>query len=125
MWFWWFMFVCDMLIPATFIVCGWVMWRQTPEKINRQVGYRSKRSMRNAETWKFANKYCGRLWWRIGWCILPVSVLVHLPFVHSSIDTIGTAGGILCTVQTLLLIFSVIPTEIALKRTFTECGEYR
>lgn len=125
MWFWWFMFVCDMLIPASFIVCGRVMWRQTSGKINRQVGYRSKRSMKNAETWKFANEHCGRLWWKIGWCILPLSILVHLPFVHSSTDTIGTVGGILCTVQTLLLIFSVIPTETALKRTFTESGEYR
>ncbi len=48
------------------------------------------------------------------------SVLVQIPFMHSSEDTIGIMGGILCTVQTVLLIGSVIPTEIALKKTFFE-----
>lgn len=48
------------------------------------------------------------------------SVLVQIPFMHSSEDTIGIMGGILCTVQTVLLIVSVIPTEIALKKTFFE-----
>lgn len=125
MWFWWFMFVGDMLVPATFIIFGRVMWRQTPQKINRHVGYQSNRSMKNLETWKFANEHCGRLWWRIGWVMLPLSVLVHIPFIHASTDTIGTVGGILCAVQSLFLIISAIPTEAALRRTFTEDGEYR
>ena len=100
MWFWWFMFVCDMLIPVTFIICGKMMQRQASEKMSGRAGYRTKCSMRNAETWKFANEHCGRLWWRIGWCMLPLSALVHLPFIHSSTGTIGTMGGILCAIQT-------------------------
>ncbi len=96
------------------------MRKQAPEKINGLVGYRSRRSMKNVETWKFANEYCGRLWWRIGWVMFLFSVLVQIPFMHSSEDTIGIMGGILCTVQTVLLIGSVIPTEIALKKTFFE-----
>ena len=123
MWFWWFMFVSDMLIPVTFIICGKVMQRQASEKINGMTGYHTKCSMRNAETWKFANEHCGRLWWRIGWCMLPLSALVHLPFIHSSTGTIGTMGGILCAIQTLALIVSIIPTEAALRKTFTENGE--
>ena len=120
MWFWWFMFVCDLLVPIAFLICRWIMRKQTPEKINRLVGYRSRRSMKNVETWKFANEYCGRLWWRIGWVMFLFSGLVQIPFMHSSEDTIGIMGGILCTVQTVLLIGSVIPTEIALKKTFFE-----
>lgn len=120
MWFWWFMFVCDLLVPIAFLICGWIMRKQAPEKINGLVGYRSRRSMKNVETWKFANEYCGRLWWRIGWVMFLFSGLVQIPFMHSSEDTIGIMGGILCTVQTVLLIGSVIPTEIALKRRFAE-----
>ncbi len=123
MWFFWFMFICDLLIPATFLICGWVMWKQTPEKINRRVGYHSKRSMKNTETWKFANEHCGRLWWRIGWIMLFLSVAVQLPFMHSGKDIVGIMGGVLCTVQSLLLIVSAVPTEIALKKTFTEDGK--
>ena len=62
------------------------MRKQTPEKINRLVGYRSRRSMKNVETWKFANEYCGRLWWRIGWVMFLFSGLVQIPFMHSSED---------------------------------------
>lgn len=120
MWFWWFMFICDLLIPLTFIIAGWIMWKHCPKEINRRVGYHSKRSMQNADTWKFANEHCGRLWWKVGWGILLPSILVQIPFIHSSIDTIGTMGGILCTVQSILLIVSAIPTEIALKRRFSE-----
>ncbi len=123
MWFWWFMFVCDMLIPVTFIICGKMMQRQASEKMSGRAGYHTKCSMRNAETWKFANEHCGRLWWRIGWCMLPLSALVHLPFIHSSINTIATMGGILCMIQPVALIVSIIPTEIALRKTFTENGE--
>lgn len=53
------------------------------------------------------------------------SILVQLPFVHGSEDMVGTVGGILCTIQTVVLVVSIIPTEMALKRTFTESGEYR
>lgn len=53
------------------------------------------------------------------------SILVQLPFVHGSEDVVGVVGGILCTMQTVVLVVSIIPTEMALKRTFTESGEYR
>ena len=79
--------------------------------------------MKNMETWKFAHEYCGKLWWKAGWGMLALSILIQVPFVHSSEDMVGVAGGILCTVQTAVLAASVIPTEIALKRTFTEGGE--
>ena len=53
MWFWWFMFCCDILIPVTMIACGWMMWKYCPKNINGLVGYRTSRSMRNMDTWKF------------------------------------------------------------------------
>lgn len=59
MWFWWFMFVCNLLIPILMIVCGRMMWKYPPKEINRGWGYRTKRSMKNIDTWKFAHDYCG------------------------------------------------------------------
>lgn len=55
--------------------------------------------------------------------MLALSVLVQIPNMHSSEDRIGTVGGILCTVQTMFLMFSIIPTEAALRRRFTKDGE--
>ncbi len=122
MWFWWFIFVCDLLIPITMIIAGNMMWKHAPKKINGIIGYRTARSMKNIDTWKFAQAHCGRLWRKIGWVILIPSVVIHFPFYHSSENIIGTVAAILCTTQCLILVLAIFPTEYALKRTFTEEG---
>ncbi len=38
MWFWWFIFVCDLLIPILMIIAGNMMWKHAPEKINGIIG---------------------------------------------------------------------------------------
>lgn len=122
MWFWWFMFCCDILIPVTMIACGWMMWKHGPKNINGLMGYRTSRSMKNMDTWKFAHEHCGKLWWKIGWIILIPSIIVHIPFYKTDDNTIGVVGGILATVQVIILIASIFPTERALKRNFTDDG---
>jgi uncharacterized membrane protein len=122
MWFWWFMFICDLLIPVLMMICGRMMWKNPPQKINGASGYRTPRSMKNMDTWNFAQEYCGRLWWKMGWIMFIPSILVPLPFYHSLANTIGIVGGILCTVQCVMMIVSMILTETALKRSFTDEG---
>lgn len=122
MWFWGFLFVCDLFIPILMIVVGYMIWKHSPKKINRMIGYRTARSMKNIDTWKFAHDYCGRLWWKIGWFMLIPSMVIHLPFYHSSEKMVGIVGTIVCTIQCVILIVSVFLTERALRRTFTEAG---
>ena len=125
MWFWWFMLCCDVLIPVLMIIAGRMMWKRPPKTINGTVGYRSNRSMMNMDTWNFAHDYCGRLWWKIGWIMLVPSILIHIPLYGRSENAIGIVCGILITVQTIVLIASIFPTERALKRTFTDSGKRR
>lgn len=87
--FWWFMLLCDLLIPTVMMLAGYMMRKHCPKQINRVVGYRTARSMKNMDTWKFAHDYCGRLWQRIGAFLLPLSVLIHIPFYRSDVKTIG------------------------------------
>ena len=122
MWFWWVMLFCDLLIPVTMLIGGRVMWKHCPNSINGLFGYRTHRSMKNMDTWKFAHDYCGRLWWKLGlWMFVP-SVLIHIPFYHSTEDQIATVAMILVIVQCIVLIASIIPTEHALKKTFDRNG---
>lgn len=123
--FWWFMFFCNLLIPVILIITGWMMWKHCPKEINGILGYRTKRSMKNMDTWKFAHDYCGRLWWKAGWIMLPLSILAQIPFFHSSDERIGSASSAICIVQCIILIASIFPTERALKRTFSEDGTRR
>lgn len=125
MWFWWFMLCCDILIPVIMIIAGRMMWKHPPKKINGVIGYRTKRSMQNMDTWNFAHDHCGRLWWKIGWILLLPSVIVHIPVYGETENVIGTVGLILMAVQTIVLLASIFPTEQALKSTFTDAGVRR
>lgn len=122
MWFWWFMFACDLIIPIIMIIAGRLMWKHCPKNINYIFGYRTTRSMKNIDTWKFAHEFCGRLWWRIGLIMLVPSALLYIPFYRSDESVIGTVAVILMTIQCIVLIASIFPTESALKKTFNDDG---
>ena len=124
--FWLFMLVCNLLVPGIMLAAGWIMWKHPPKKINGLMGYRTRRSMKNMDTWKFAHAYCGKLWWKIGWGLLVISAVVFLFAADpASEQRTGSVGAVLCLVQCVILLVSIIPTERALKRNFTDAGERR
>lgn len=125
MWFWWFMLICDILIPVVMVIAGRMMWKHCPKHINGLLGYRTTRSMKNMDTWKFAHDYCGKLWWKIGWIMIMPSALIHIPLYHSDKNTIGFAGLILVAIQCFIMIVSIYPTEKALKKYFYNDGTRR
>lgn len=122
MWFWWFMLCCNVLISVAMIIGGWFMWKHCPKKINPVSGYRSARSQKNLDTWKFANENCGKRWWTIGWIMLFPTIIVQIPFYGKSDGVIGCAGLAICVVECVIMLVSILPTEKALKNTFNEDG---
>lgn len=119
---WWLLEVCNILIPTIMLVAGYMMWKHCPKEINWVYGYRTSRSMKNMDTWRFAHEFCGRLWWRLGWILLIPSIVVLIPFIYSSEEVIGTVGFVVMIIQCIALIVSIFPTEIALKKNFDENG---
>lgn len=122
MWFWIFMFVCNLLIPLVMIISGRMMEKHPPKNINGVCGYRTAMSMKNKDTWNFAQETCGRLWWKAGWLLLLPSIAFQLPFYGGGDDLVGTVGGILCTVQCIVMIGTIWPVERALKKHFNREG---
>ena len=120
--FWVAMFIFNLLVPLLMVVFGRIMYKHAPKSINGVYGYRTSMSMKNEDTWKFAHDYCGRLWYKIGLIMLIPSVLVQLPFVKSSTDTIGIMTVVLETVQICVMIASIFPTERALRKKFDKYG---
>ncbi|MEE8886560.1 MAG: SdpI family protein [Eubacteriales bacterium] len=102
-----------------------MMWKHCPKEVNGFVGYRTRRSMMNIETWKFANEYIGKLWWKIGLILLVPTIIVHVPFYRSDEDTIGIVCGVVLTIQVIIMIGTIFPTEKALKDTFNEDGSWK
>lgn len=120
--FWIFMLIMVLLIPLTMLFFGWLLFRKTPKEINYVCGYRTKRSMMNEETWKFANQYFGKAWYLCGLISVPLSVMAITLVLGKGTETVGTIGGIITMLQMIPLVGAIIPTEIALKKNFDENG---
>ncbi len=123
--FWIFMLVMDLLLPAIMVVFGLRFLKSPPKEINTLYGYRTTRSMKNRDTWDFAHRHIGKLWRALGLAMLPLSALAMLPAWGKDIGTVALFGGVVCIVQTAVLLGSIVPTEWALKKTFDDLGNRR
>lgn len=109
-----------LMVPVITLIVGYLMFRHTPKSINGLVGYRTSKSMINQDTWNFANKYCAKLWIKLGISSSIVSILICVLFDINEIVSI-----VIVLIQTFLLLLSIIPVEKALKNTFDENGNRR
>lgn len=107
------------------ILFGKFFKNHSPKEINIVFGYRTRRSMMNQETWQFAHHMCGRIWTLLGWLLLPMSMLAMAFVYKDTTKVIGIFGGIVCLLQTIILIGSLFPIEIALKNNFDDEGHPR
>ena len=78
-----------------------MMWKHCPKKINGVVGYRTRMSMINMDTWKFAHEYAGKLWWKAGVGLLGPTLPIHIPFYGASDNTMGILSIIITVIQLL------------------------
>ena len=120
--FWVFMLIADLLVPLTMIIFGARFKKNAPKEVNAAFGYRTTMSMKNKDTWQFAHEYIGRLWKICGWLVLLISVVVMFFSCGKDIIAVSIIGGIVCITQIVVLICTMIPTEIALKKNFDEYG---
>ncbi|RRJ24736.1 SdpI family protein [Lachnoanaerobaculum gingivalis] len=123
--FWIFMLVMNLLIPLTMIIFGYIYNKKPPQKPKSKFaysGYRTSMSMKNEETWEYANRFFGKLWFRFGIPVGVISIIAFIFFIGKDKDTVGFAGMIICYVQLVAMLLPVIPTEISLRRRFDKYG---
>jgi len=95
------------------------MKRGGPKKINWWIGYRTRMSKKNKDTWTFAHVYCGKIWFLFGFVLSILSIGAVILFEYeSSLIWIALA-------QLLVLMIPLILTEIALRKKFDKNGEPR
>ncbi len=123
--FWLFMLIMDLLFPATMIGIGKSFQKAAPKDINPVYGYRTTMSMKNRDTWEFAHRHCGRLWFRLGLILLPVNLIPMLLVIWESRELINIVGSVLCAIDTVIIIATIFPTEAALRKTFDQDGNRR
>ena len=107
--YWLFMLAMDLLVPACMIGFGKRFLKSAPQKINQ-------------DTWTFAHSFCGQLWVQCGKVLLAASVIAMLFFLGKDIGTVSAAGTAVCIVQTVVMVGTLFPVELALKKTFDKDG---
>ena len=120
--YWIFMLVMVLLMPLTMLLTGRAFSKNAPKTINSVYGYRTPMSMKNQDTWQFAHRYFGRLWYRCGLVLTPVTVAVMCLALGKGESTVSWLGSALCALQLVVLLASIAPTERALRRTFHKDG---
>lgn len=123
--FWIYMLIMDLLVPVTLIGFGKYFKTKAPKEINAVFGYRTSMSMKNRDTWEFAHKYCGKIWFICGWILLIVTIVAMIPFFGQGADVVGIVGAVLLGVQMIPLVRSILPTELALRKHFDKSGNRR
>ena len=111
------------LIPLIFIAFGWLFTHgRYPKHPNGIYGYRTTRSMKNDETWVFAQECWGRLSWRMGWWLLVSSLIVVTIFWTLSVRGYEIYVGVWNGIQAVVALGTILPVERALKYKFDEYG---
>ena len=114
--------VAFFLIPVVMVICGMSYTKRAPKRISKLAGFRTKMSMKNRDTWEFAHKYMGKLWFRLGWLLIPFSVIPMLFVIGKGEDIVATVGMVVMVIDLIVLIAPIFPTEKALKKTFDKDG---
>ena len=120
--FWFFMLAMGLLFPAIMILFGAVFTKTAPKKINYIFGYRTDMSVKNRVTWEFAHKFFGKLWFRLGFVLIPGTVIPLLYVIGKTENIVGTVGLIVSFINTVVLIIPIFFTEKALNKAFDKDG---
>ena len=103
------------MIPLLIIFVGFLMFKKPPKKINWLIGYRTKKSMNNKNTWIFAHKYCGRLWIKIGLIMLIISGLLYVLLCFKLLILTEITISIVVLSQVIVMALSIFIVESKVK----------
>ncbi len=136
-----FMLCMVLLIPLSMIIIGKRAMIYNPQnkfdmsKYRRKVniigekewlylsGYRTTRSMKNDETFRFAQYLFGKWWYKLGLIIIAPSIIAMFFVFGKSKHVINLWGLIIVGVQCVFMAFPYIPIERALKKNFDTVNE--
>lgn len=117
------LFCCGLIVPLTMLLFGVLMLRRPPKEIGGLFGYRTRRSMKNQQTWDFAHHLCGKIWTVVGAALLVVCAALQILFMRVNPDRFSFLTELLSYAQIAVLLLSIVPVERALKKHFDDNGE--
>lgn len=119
---WILMLIMNLIVPITMISFGKLFMERPPKDINPVYGYRTRMSMKNQDTWDFAHRYNGKVWYLTGLVMLPVTILAMLLLLWGNETAMATVGSLICIVQLVILLGTIPVIEKALRKNFDADG---
>ena len=116
------LFICNLIVPLLMLVFGIWMLCRPPKEINGAFGYRTRRSMKNEQTWRFAHEKCGRIWTWTGAILLVVSVVLSVLLWLKGGEALTRFTTSYSMAQVVVLVLTIVPVERSLKKHFDENG---
>lgn len=119
---WLILLLSNLLLPVMMLIFGYVMSKHPPKKINSLYGYRTKRSMKNMETWIFAHKVMGNYWIKFSVLGYLLTMIFMFVIYQESGDQMALYSLILTAILLIWMIIPIFMTERQLKENFDEHG---
>ncbi len=116
--FWIITLLLDLLIPVSVLINGLLYLKKPVKHINWLHGYRTERSMKNQETWEFAQRYFGSICYRCGTGLTLFTFILMFSAFRKTPKIISTLGNILGITECLMMVCILFPTERALKKRY-------
>ena len=123
--FWGFVLAFDLLVPGLMIGLGKRFMKHPPTEINPGYGYRTAMSSKNQDTWDFAQKHMGKVWYQAGRVLLIPSVVPLLFVLGQDVGAVGYVGMAVFGVQIAVMLSSIAFVEWGLRKTFDKNGNRR
>ena len=107
-----------LVTPLFCLILGLICWRYPPKGPTWLLGYRSRRARASQEAGQFAQNVAGQIWFGLGLVQTVVFAWVCLGMQTWSVEAQCQAALISILVEDVLVLLSMIPTEVLLVRRF-------
>lgn len=112
-----FLFITTMMTPILMIFIGLLWKKHPPKQINSFYGYRTARSMQSQEAWDFAHAYHAKIWLLWGSVLLILSLAAMILIYRQ--ENYEIFDIVIVGIQIVVMLVSIMPTELALKKKFS------
>ena len=116
------MLISVAFIPLLLIVIGKIFDKYPSKEPNIAIGFRTKLSMMNKETWDYAQRLFPKAWISLGRIMLPLSLIILFLLYSEDKDYTGNLVLILMLVQVVLMLGSILYVNLKLKAAFNSDG---
>lgn len=106
--------IVDIVITLLLLISGMILYVFPPKQVNSILGYRTKRSMKNQESWDCANKFAGKIMMFFGVIYFVVVGVLYLVFLKKGF--LQTNENTIIIICVLLFVISFITTIVLVER---------